>query len=110
MRKKAVEDVLRLIDERTRQAIDNPLMRALRERATVTASEHITLVSRSGAEVPVELNAAPVRGDSGDLRGAILVFRDTSKRRQFEEQAAHAQRWKPWGGWPAAWRAISTTC
>ena len=59
-RKKAVEDVLRLIDERTREAIDNPLIRALRERAIVTTSEHIILISRSGAEVPVELNAAPV--------------------------------------------------
>lgn len=92
VRHKAVEDCLRLIDERTRQPIDNPLMRALRERATVTASEHVTLVSRSGAEAPIELNAAPVRGDSGDLRGAILVFRDTSKRRQSAEQAAHAQK------------------
>jgi hypothetical protein len=91
VRKKPASNVLRLIDERTREAIDNPLMSALRERVTVT-SEHITLVSRSGAEVPIELNAAPLRGDSGDLRGAILVFRDTSKRRQFAEQAAHAQK------------------
>src|SRR5664280_2148142 len=52
-RKKAVADVLRLIDERTRQAIDNPLLRALRERAMVTTGEHIALISRSGAEVPV---------------------------------------------------------
>jgi PAS domain S-box-containing protein len=92
VRKKAVADVLRLIDERTRQAIDNPLLRALRERAMVTSGEHIALISRSGAEVPVELSAAPVRGDSGDLSGAILVFRDIGKRRQFEEQAAHAQK------------------
>jgi two-component system cell cycle sensor histidine kinase/response regulator CckA len=33
-----------------------------------------------------------VRGDSGDLRGAILVFRDIGKRRQFEEQASHANK------------------
>ncbi len=91
-RKKAVVDVLRLMDERTKEAIENPLMRALRERATVTFSEHTTLISRSGAEVPVELSAAPVRGDSGDLRGAILVFRDIGKRRQFEEQASHANK------------------
>lgn len=92
VRKKAVADVLRLVDERTRQAIDNPLLRALRERAMVTTGEHIALISRSGAEVPVELSAAPVRGDSGDLSGAILVFRDIGKRRQFEEQSAHAQK------------------
>ena len=92
VRNRAVVDVLRLIDERTREAIDNPLMHALRERAVVTTSEHITLVSRSGAEVPVELSAAPVLGDSGDLRGAILAFRDIGKRRQFEEQASHANK------------------
>ena len=91
-RKKPVVDVLRLLDERTREAIENPLMRALRERATVAFGEHITLISRSGAEVPVELSAAPVRSDSGDLRGAILVFRDIGKRRQFEEQASHANK------------------
>src|SRR5664279_1535743 len=92
VRKKAVADVLRLGDERTRQAIDDPLLRALRERAMVATGEHIALISRSGAEVPVELSAAPVRGDSGDLSGAILVFRDIGKRRQFEEQSAHAQK------------------
>ena len=91
-RKQTVEDVLRLVDERTRGNIENPLTRALRERAVVTTSEHIVLISRSGAEAPVELNAAPVRGDAGGLRGAILVFRDIGKRRQFEEQATHSQK------------------
>ena len=33
-----------------------------------------------------------MRDDSGDVRGAILVFRDISKRRQLEEQATHAQK------------------
>src|SRR5450756_2333976 len=47
VRKKAVADVLRLIDVRTRQAVDNPLMRALRERAMVTAGEYIVLIARS---------------------------------------------------------------
>src|ERR1035441_5393598 len=70
VRKKAVVDVLRLMDERTREPIDNPLMQVLRERAALTFGEHVTLISRSGAEVPVELSAAPVRGDSGDVRGA----------------------------------------
>jgi PAS domain S-box-containing protein len=92
VRKKAVVDVLRLMDERTREPIDNPLTQVLREHATLTFGEHITLISRSGAEVPVELSAAPVRGDSGDVRGAILVFRDIGKRRQFEEQASHANK------------------
>jgi two-component system, cell cycle sensor histidine kinase and response regulator CckA len=86
------EDILRLIDERSRRTIENPLTRALRDRAMVTTAGHTVLISRSGTEVPVEHNAAPVRGAAGELVGAILVFRDTSKRRQFEEQATHAQK------------------
>jgi two-component system, cell cycle sensor histidine kinase and response regulator CckA len=91
-RRQSLEDVLRLVDERTRGTIENPLTRALRERTIVTTSEHIVLISRSGAEAPVELNAAPVSGDAGGLRGGILVFRDIGKRRQFEEQATHTQK------------------
>ena len=89
---KAAEDVVRLMDAATRQTIDNPLTRALVDRAVVTAAERTVLLSRSGAEVPIEHNAAPVHGRRGELRGAILVFRDIGKRRQLEEQATHAEK------------------
>ncbi len=58
----------------------------------VAASEDMLLISRSGVETPIEHSAAPVRDQSGTVRGAILVFRDTRKRRQFEEQSTHAQK------------------
>ena len=58
----------------------------------IGGQEPAILVSRSGAEVPVEHSASPVRDDSGEVRGAVLVFRDISKRRQLEEQATHAQK------------------
>ena len=89
---KPAEDVLQLIDEATRQTIENPLTRALRDRTVVTAAAQPVLVSRSGNEVPIEHNAAPVRGATGKIAGAILVFRDTSRRRQFEEQATHVRK------------------
>jgi PAS domain S-box-containing protein len=89
---KPVEDVLQLFNERTRETVENPLVRALHDRAVVSAGEDSILISRSGIETPVEHTAAPVRGTSGQVRGAILVFRDTRKRRQFEEQSVHAQK------------------
>lgn len=91
-RGKAVEDVLRLIDASTRQTIDNPLTRALTAGAVVTAAGQTVLLSRSGTEVPIEHNAAPVRGGRGELCGAILLFRDIGKRRLLEEQATHAEK------------------
>src|SRR5438105_245316 len=91
-RGKPSSEVLRFIDEETRQAVENPLARALRERVMIATDEHTALISRSGAEVPIEHSASPVRDDANELRGAILVFRDISKRRQLEEQATHAQK------------------
>ena len=89
---KSSSEVLRLIDEKSREPVENPVSKALRDRTMVTMHEHTFLVSRSGVEVPIEHSAAPVREESGEIYGAILVFRDISKRLQLEEQATHAQK------------------
>jgi len=91
-RGKPAADILHLIDERTGGPVENPLARALRDRVMVTLDDHTALVSRSGAEVPIEHSASPLRDDAGKVCGAVLVFRDISKRRQLEEQIAHAQK------------------
>ncbi|MBZ5622845.1 MAG: PAS domain S-box protein [Acidobacteriia bacterium] len=91
-RGKAATEVLHLIDEKTREPIENPLTRALRDRIRVAIDDHTALISRSGAEVPIEHTASPVRDDAGKVRGAILVFRDISKQRQLAEQAMHEQK------------------
>jgi PAS domain S-box-containing protein len=91
-RGKAITEVMRLLHEKSRESIENPLAQALRERVTVTSRDHSLLVPRSGTEMPIEQSAAPVREESGKLRGGILVFRDLSKRRQLEEQATHAEK------------------
>jgi PAS domain S-box-containing protein len=91
-RGKAAGEVLRFASERTRQPAENPIVRALRERVVIPMQEPTVLISRSGAEVPVEHSASPVRDGSGEMRGAVLVFRDISKRLQLEEQATHAQK------------------
>ena len=89
---KPAEQILKLLDEKSREAIENPLGKALRDRVIVAMHDPTLLVSRSGAEMPIEHSASPVRDESGKVHGAILVFRDISKRRQLEEQATHAQK------------------
>ena len=91
-RGKNAGEVLRLIDESRREPLENPIAVAVRERMTVTVPERPLLVSRSGSEVQIEQTAAPIRDDSGEVRGGIVVFRDVSKRRQIEERESHAQK------------------
>ena len=91
-RGKHVREVLRLIDESRRETIENPIALAQWERVTVTVPERPVLVSRSGTEVLIEQTAAPIRDDSGHVRGGVVVFRDISKRRQLEERESHTQK------------------
>ncbi len=84
-------EVVRLLDERSRQPLESPLARAIKEK-NATGLQNALLVSRSGAETPVELSASPVRDEQGRQRGAMLLFRDIQKRRLSEEQAVHAQK------------------
>ena len=91
-RGRPISQVLKLVDEQTREPIPDPIARALRERVLVAMTSPTALISRTGTEVPVEHGASPVRDDAGEVRGAILVFRDIGKRRQLEEQARHSQK------------------
>ncbi len=89
---KPAAEVLKLQQEKSREPIENPLVRALRDRVTIAMQEPALLISRSGGEAPVEHTASPVRDDSGEVQGAVLVLRDISKRLQLEEKATHAQK------------------
>jgi two-component system, cell cycle sensor histidine kinase and response regulator CckA len=91
-RGKPASDIVHLLDERTREPEPNPLTRALKDRIMVALDDRTVLVSRSGVEVPVEHSASPVRDVNGEVRGAVLVFRDISKRRQLEQQVSHTQK------------------
>ncbi|HEX4161508.1 MAG TPA: EAL domain-containing protein [Acidimicrobiales bacterium] len=63
----------------------DPAMRAMSLRRNVTI--HETRFDRpDGSHFPVSVTASPVV--DGSARGAVIVFRDTSERKAFEEQLA----------------------
>ena len=72
----------RLVDEHSRESIETPVARALREGRVV--SNHAILLVREGVEVPVDDSASPIRNGRGEITGAVLIFRDITQRRQDE--------------------------
>jgi PAS domain S-box-containing protein len=78
-------DIFRIINEQTRQPVENPALRALREGAIVGLANHTVLIARDGTEHPIDDSAAPIREGSGAALGAVLVFRDVTERKRAEE-------------------------
>ncbi|HEV3436222.1 MAG TPA: PAS domain S-box protein [Gemmata sp.] len=86
---KPLPDVFRIIDQQTRQAVENPSLRALSEGIIIGLANHTILVARDGTERSIDDSAAPIRTTTGTVRGAVLVFRDVTERYAAEEALAH---------------------
>jgi len=81
---KPLHEVFDIVDERTREPVQDPVARALREGRIVGLANHTLLRSRDGRELVIEDSAAPSYDDAGTIQGAVMVFHDASARRQTE--------------------------
>ncbi|HBI47060.1 MAG TPA: hybrid sensor histidine kinase/response regulator [Planctomycetales bacterium] len=77
-------EVFRIVNEKTRETVENPAARALRESAVVGLANHTILIAKNGSENYIDDSAAPIRDESGRVIGVVLVFRDVTERRQSE--------------------------
>jgi PAS domain S-box-containing protein len=80
-RDQALPNVFRIINEQTRQPAENPVDKVLRHGAVMGLANHTLLISRNGAELPIDDSAAPIRLSDGSLLGVVLVFRDFTEQR-----------------------------
>ncbi|MBP3956165.1 PAS domain S-box protein [Gemmata sp. G18] len=75
-----LEDVFQIINQRTREPVDNPVARVLKEGVVVGLANHTVLVARDGTERPIDDSAAPIRAADGSTIGVVLIFRDVTER------------------------------
>ena len=85
-------EVFRIVSEQTREPLANPAERALAGRTTPDLESHTILISRSGAETPVDDSAAPIRNMSGGISGAVIVLRNIAERRRKERELEGRER------------------
>jgi len=83
-----LDSVFRIVNEGTRQLVESPAVRALREGTVVGLANHTLLIRRDGVEHPIDDSAAPIRDGEGRVSGCVLVFRDVTAQRQMERDRA----------------------
>jgi PAS domain S-box-containing protein len=81
-----LEEIFRIINETSRQAVENPFAAVVRDGRTVGLANHTLLIRRDGTEIPIEDSGAPIRDAKGRIIGAIIVFHDVSERRRNERE------------------------
>jgi hypothetical protein len=74
------------------QTVEHPMLRVLRDGATVHLQDDFELVTKSGERMQVDDSAAPLRDGAGNLSGVVVVFRDATERRTFEEEALRTHK------------------
>jgi PAS domain S-box-containing protein len=80
-----LQQVFQIVSELTRETVESPVSRVLREGKVVGLPDHTVLLARDGSERPIDDSGAPIRGANGDTVGVVLVFRDVTVRKQAEQ-------------------------
>lgn len=90
---RTLEEVYPIIDENERTPIENLVEHCLREERVINLGYQTLLINREGKEIAISDSAAPIRNESGQIIGVVLVFHDVSVSRQLqrkiEYQAMH---------------------
>jgi PAS domain S-box-containing protein len=80
-----VEEVFTIVNEKTGEPAPDPLSKALHEGVMVGLAADTVLVAQDGTLRAIEDSAAPIKDASGNITGAVMVFRDVTERRKSEE-------------------------
>jgi PAS domain S-box-containing protein len=80
-----LDEVFRIVNETTRQPVDNPVEKVLATEEVVGLANYTVLIARDQGETPIDDSAAPVVDDQGQVTGVVLVFHDITSKRRAQE-------------------------
>ena len=81
---KPVDEIIRIVNEQTKQPANSPIDRVLESRKIETGTDHDALIARIGRECPIAATAAPIRRNDGTMTGIVMVLRDVSQQREID--------------------------
>ena len=88
----ALNNVFKIINGCTRETIETPVERCLREKRIIELSSLTSLIKKDGSEIAIEDSAAPIRNQQGEIIGVVLVFHDVTEARKLTQQLNYLAR------------------
>jgi PAS domain S-box-containing protein len=78
-------EVFKIINENTREPVESPVTKVIREGTVIGLANHTVLLTKDGKEIPIADSGAPIKVAGGKVVGVILVFRDVTEEKRAEE-------------------------
>ena len=91
-RGRKIGDIFHILSEDTNKPTENPVEKVLARNCAVGSGNRTLLRRADGHFLPIEDSAAPITGDSSKLIGVVLVFRDVSPERSFQEALRRTEK------------------
>jgi PAS domain S-box-containing protein len=79
-----IENLFKIMDENHIEFEENPVITTLKNGSIEGGINHF-LISKNGAEIPVDFSSAPISYETANLAGVVLVFRDVTERIKAKE-------------------------
>jgi two-component system phosphate regulon sensor histidine kinase PhoR len=84
VQQKPVDQILRVIDEKTQNPVESPIDKVLASGQIEGGTERDALVSRDASRCPISATAAPISKNDGTIIGVVMVLRDVSREREID--------------------------
>jgi two-component system, cell cycle sensor histidine kinase and response regulator CckA len=85
-------EYLNLISENGENTVENPILVVLKSHQVAGLPPNTNLVRRDGKILPIDDSTAPVVNEKAETLGAVMVFRDSTERRELINQLVEAKR------------------
>ncbi|MGA7721992.1 MAG: PAS domain S-box protein [Ignavibacteriaceae bacterium] len=86
-----IENLFKIMDENHIEFEENPVITTLKNGSIEGGINHF-LISKNGAEIPVDFSSAPISYETVNLAGVVLVFRDVTERIKAKELLVKQQK------------------
>lgn len=74
----SVTEVFRIFNATTRKPVEDPVAKVQRLQRVVGMANHTILQRKDGTELTIDDSGSPIRNETGEITGIVMVFRDVT--------------------------------
>lgn len=91
-RRQQLQELAKFRDRKTGEIVELPIRAVLEGQSPAAAAAKRLVLNREGPDSEIEETIAPLFSRTGRIEGVVLTIRDTTRRREAEDQLSRSQK------------------